>query len=88
MTPWRVSKFLQAPKVGCWWNFFSISRNWDTDESPTGRLCRKTASSSDFFEEKKNEDSFLYVLKYVSCYITVDATAYYESVKTEQAYSR
>lgn len=30
----------------------------------------------------------MYVLKYVSCYITVDVTAYYESVKTEQACSR
>lgn len=38
--------------------------------------------------KKKSEDSFMHVLKYVSCYITVDVTAYYESVKTEQACSR
>lgn len=31
--------------------------------------------------KKKSEESFMYVLKYVSCYITVDVTAYYESVK-------
>lgn len=31
--------------------------------------------------KKTSVESFMYVLKYVSCYITVDVTAYYESVK-------
>lgn len=33
--------------------------------------------------KQKNQDSFMYVLKYVTYYITVDVTAYYESVKKQ-----